>query len=128
MQIDETNICVQWQFEGVHHFPGAEGPQFNDVSFLANAHRHMFHCQVIIEVFHDDRELEFLQVKRDLKAQFGDGEMNNMSCEMMARKIIEYLDTTRPYNDFQRDITVEVYEDGENGAMVHATIGEEYGE
>lgn len=125
MQIDETNIFVQWTFEGVHHFPGAEGPQFNDVKFLANEHRHLFHCRVDIQVFHDDRELEFLQVKRDLKDHFCDGEMDNKSCEMIAKEIIDYMDNAKPYRDKERTVTVEVSEDGENGATVHGTIGDE---
>ena len=31
-----------------------------DVSFLGTPHRHIFHFKVYIEVFHDDRDIEFI--------------------------------------------------------------------
>ena len=53
-------IWVTFQKEGIHKYPDApEG-----VEFLKYPHRHMFKFRVAIQVFHDDRELEFILFKR----------------------------------------------------------------
>ena len=63
----KRRIFVTFQKEGIHRFPAAEtDPQFAtgdeyDVSFLAVPHRHIFHFRVEIEVFHNDRDIEFIQ-------------------------------------------------------------------
>ena len=41
----------------------ATGDEY-DVSFLGYPHRHIFHFKVMIEVYHDDRDIEFIQFKR----------------------------------------------------------------
>ena len=56
----ENTIFVKFTREGIHCFPGAQ----NDVAFLRNPHRHLFHFRIDVEVFHDDREIEFIQFKR----------------------------------------------------------------
>ena len=66
-------IWVTFQKEGIHKYPAAlEDPKlatggWDDVSFLGYPHRHIFHFRVQIEVFHDDREIEFIQFKRWLQ-------------------------------------------------------------
>ena len=72
-------IFVTFQKEGIHRFPEAsKNPKFatggwDDVSFLANEHRHIFHFRVELEVFHDDREIEFIQFKRWLENLYKEG-------------------------------------------------------
>ena len=67
------NIWVTFSQEGVHFYPGADtNPatatgEWDDVSFLGYKHRHIFHFKVWIEVFHDDRDIEFIQFKRWLQ-------------------------------------------------------------
>lgn len=121
-------ITVTWQFEGTHYYPDAgKDSSLKDVSFLAHEHRHMFHCSATIEVHGIDRELEFIQVKRDLKNRFGDGCMDNMSCEMIAEEIVNYMASNHPYNFYDRDVMVSVFEDNENGSYLEAYImGVEY--
>ena len=78
-------IFVTFQKEGVHKYPAAAtDPSLADVAFLANEHRHIFHFRVIIEVFHQDRDLEFILVKRWLENLYGSGtlELNYKSSEI----------------------------------------------
>jgi len=57
-------IWVTFKKEGIHKYPAAlEDPKLEDVSFLGYPHRHIFHFKVWIEVFHDDRDIEFIQFK-----------------------------------------------------------------
>ena len=44
-----------------------------DVSFLGYAHRHIFHFKVAIDVFHDDRDIEFIGSKRWLESLYASG-------------------------------------------------------
>ena len=84
-------ISVTFQKEGIHKWPGAVDKP--GVEFLANPHRHMFHFKVAIEVFHDDRELEFILFKRELEGLYTDKtlELDYKSCEMMADDLSEYI-------------------------------------
>ena len=79
-------------------------------------HRHIFHFRVSIDVFHDDRELEFIQFKRWLENLYSGKvlELNYKSCEMIADDL--YLQIAEKYPD--RDVHIEVSEDGENGCYV----------
>ena len=54
---DLTNkkIFVTFQKEGIHKYPNAP----DGVEFLQYPHRHMFHFRVEIDVFHNDRDIEF---------------------------------------------------------------------
>ena len=64
------SIWVTFSKEGVHFYPGADKDpklatgDWDDVGFLGYKHRHIFHFKVWIEVFHDDRDIEFIQFKR----------------------------------------------------------------
>ena len=86
------SIWVTFSKEGVHFYPGADSnPKYatedwDDVSFLGYKHRHIFHFKVWIEVFHDDRDIEFIQFKRWLERLYNDDviQLNNKSCEMIA--------------------------------------------
>ena len=65
-----TFIWVTFQKEGIHCYPAAatdpklKTGDWDDVSFLGTPHRHIFHFKVWIEVFQNDRDIEFIQVKR----------------------------------------------------------------
>ena len=116
------DIWVTFQKEGVHMYPGADtDPKlatggWDDVSFLGVPHRHIFHFKVGIEVFHNDRDIEFIQFKRWLQRLYEDSvlELNYKSCEMIADDL--YLQIADRYPD--RVVTVEVSEDGENGCQI----------
>jgi hypothetical protein len=110
-------IYVTFQKEGIHKYPAAETePKLADVSFLGHPHRHIFHFKVHIDVFHNDRDIEFILFKRELEALYGNGtlQMDFKSCEMLAEDLIEYISKKYPY----RTIMAEVSEDGENGAVL----------
>ncbi len=105
-------IFVTFQKEGIHRYPDAP----DGVEFLKHPHRHMFHFRVTVEVFHDDRDIEFILFKRELEALYTAGTMHidHKSCEMLAQDLIDYI--SAKYTN--RDIAVEVSEDGENGATL----------
>ena len=118
----DRKIWVTFQKEGIHCYPAAAtdpalatGDQY-DVSFLATPHRHIFHFQVWIEVFHDDRDIEFIQFKRWLENLYNTGtlQLNYKSCEMISDDL--YLQIASRYPG--RATWIEVSEDGENGALI----------
>jgi len=111
---NNKRIFVTFQIEGLHKWPDAvEHP---GVEFLANEHRHMFHFRVDLQVFHDDREVEFILFKRELQGLYTNGalQLDFKSCEMMADELGEYIQTNYP----DRHFSIEVSEDGENGCVV----------
>ena len=112
---EKTFIKVKSQFVGFHRYVNAP----DEVAFLRNPHRHIFHVTARIEVFHDDRELEFFLVKKEI-GKFIDGytfanKQNLGSCEMMAQSFVRQI---RSLYGLNREICVEVSEDGENSAEV----------
>jgi hypothetical protein len=109
-------IWVTFQREGIHKFPAAAtDPKLADVAFLANEHRHIFHFNVAIEVFHNDRDIEFIQFKRWLESLYQSTlELNFKSCEMISDDLYEVIASRYP----GRDIEITVSEDGENGATI----------
>ena len=123
MAKEKSMIWVTFQKEGIHCYPAAATQSnLQDVSFLSYPHRHIFHFKVWIEVFHDDRDIEFIQFKRLLESSYNNGtlELNHKSCEMIARELREYITTKFPI----REIWISVSEDNENGCFIEfpATI------
>jgi len=122
MNNDISFIYVKFQKEGIHCYPAAAtdpalatGDMY-DVSFLGTPHRHIFHFRVAIQVFQDDRDIEFIQFKRWLEKCYSDGtlELNHKSCEMIARDLNDIIKARYP----GRKTEIEVSEDGENGATL----------
>ena len=115
-------IWVTFQKEGVHMYPGADTDpklatgDWDDVSFLGFPHRHIFHFKVWIEVFHDDRDIEFIQFKRWLEKLYSDKtlELNHRSCEMISQDLNDKISEKYP----NREVWIEVSEDGENGSFL----------
>jgi hypothetical protein len=115
-------IWVTFQREGIHCYPAAlTDPNLKtndeyDVSFLGYPHRHIFHFRVGIQVFHNDRDIEFIQFKRWLENLYqGTLELNYKSCEMISDDLYEVIASRYP----ERDIEITVSEDGENGATIY---------
>jgi hypothetical protein len=115
-------IFVRFQKEGIHKYPAAAtdpalatGDEY-DVSFLATLHRHIFHFEVTIEVFHNDRDIEFIQFKRWLENQYSQNilALDYKSCEMISDDLYEVIATRYP----DRNIIISVSEDNENGAAI----------
>jgi|TARA_R110000851_G_scaffold25300_2_gene73035 hypothetical protein len=117
MMTRETWIYVNFQKEGMHKYPAAlTDPKLAEVSFLGYPHRHMFHFKVHLEVFHDDRDVEFILFKRELEGLYASGtmQMDYQSCEMLAQDLAKYIQTKYP----NRKLMIDISEDGENGCLV----------
>ncbi len=115
-------IWVTFQKEGMHKYPAAltdpalaTGDEY-DVSFLGYPHRHIFHFKVWIGVTHNDRDIEFIQFKRWLLNLYKDStlSLDFKSCEMMSDDL--YAQISQKYPD--REVWIEVSEDGENGSFI----------
>lgn len=122
MNNELSMIWVTFRKEGIHCYPAAAtdpalatGDEY-DVSFLGTPHRHIFHFRVDIQVFQDDRDIEFIQFKRWLEKCYSDGtlELNHKSCEMIARELNDIIVARYP----GRKTSIDVSEDGENGAAL----------
>jgi hypothetical protein len=115
-------IWVTFRKEGIHKYPAAAtdpalatGDEY-DVSFLANEHRHIFHFRVWLGVTHNDRDVEFIQFKRWLEKLYSDAilQLDHKSCEMMSDDLHDVISKKYP----NREIWIEVSEDGENGSFI----------
>ena len=104
-----TSVIVRLQVDGMHNFPKA-AELFPEVAFLAERHRHIFHIEA---------KKEFLMFKKDItdylkqmyyKPETRTHEFGAMSCEMIAKIILNQFNCT----------AVSVWEDLENGAIVEA--------
>jgi|TARA_B110000977_G_scaffold12399_1_gene15820 hypothetical protein len=115
-------IWVTFQKEGLHKYPAAlddprlaTGDEY-DVSFLGYVHRHIFKFKVSIEVFHDDRDIEFIQFKRWLESLYADSSilaLDFKSVEMISDDLYLQINDRYP----SRDVIIDVSEDGENGSV-----------
>lgn len=118
-------IWVTFQKEGIHKYPAAlQDPQLAtgdayDVSFLGYPHRHIFHFRVSIDVYHNDRDIEFIQFKRWLESLYGGNDsvlaLDYKSCEMIADDLYVQIAARYP----GRVVEIEVSEDGENGCLIN---------
>ena len=120
----QRQIWVTFQKEGIHCYPAAAtdpalatGDEY-DVSFLGTPHRHIFHFRVSIDVFHNDRDIEFIQFKRWLISLYNGQnsvlELNYKSCEMIADDLYSQIAARYP----NRAVIIDVSEDGENGCII----------
>lgn len=123
-KVDSMTTTIRTQFEGIHRYPDAP----DEVSFLRYPHRHMFHVDVELDVFDDDREIEFIMVKHKLnkwldshKDLNGVIQMGSTSCEQMAKQVIAFVDTII-LSGLPRCVIVTVWEDNENGATAYGQI------
>ena len=102
IKASQKKIWVTFQREGIHCFPAAAtDPKLADVAFLAHPHRHMFHFRISIDVFHDDRELEFIQFKRWLESLYVNTvlQLDYKSCEMIADDLYTQIAAKYPNRD-----------------------------
>jgi len=124
---EQRSIWVTFTKEGVHKYPAAlEDPKlatgdWDDVSFLGYPHRHIFHFRVRIEVFHNDRDIEFIQFKRWLQRLYEEVEhstavldLDYKSCEMIADDLYTQISAEYP----GRFVEISVAEDNENGCLI----------
>ena len=118
----ERKIWVTFRKEGIHKYPAAAtDPNLctageYDVSFLASPHRHIFWFKVWIDVWHSNRDLEFIQFKRWLESLYSKDilQLDFKSVEMLADDL--YVQIAERYPE--RAVWIEISEDGENGCLV----------
>jgi len=117
-------IWVTFRKEGIHCYPAAATDpnlatgDYYDVSFLGTPHRHIFHFRVWLGVTHNDRDVEFIQFKRWLEQLYSSAQnilsLDHKSCEMMSDELYDTISQKYP----NREVWIEVSEDGENGSFI----------
>lgn len=112
---EQIAVYCKTRFEGQHHWYDAPLP----VKFLRTPHRHVFHVKLTVKVSHNDRDIEFILMKRALE-NYIEEEIRHLdrSCEQYASLIAKWA--VLKYN---HPATVDVSEDGENGATVSLDPG-----
>ena len=119
-------IWVTFRKEGIHKYPAAlDDPKlatgdWDDVSFLGYPHRHIFHFKVWLEVFHDDRDVEFIQFKRWMERLYAQDtlQLDYKSCEMIADDLASEIQAMYP----GRWLKISVAEDNENGCEMEYRV------
>jgi hypothetical protein len=110
-----TTVFALVQVQGLHFY--ADAPE--EVYYLAFPHRHLFTFKCYKQVHHDNRDVEFImlknQIRRFLETKYHDPrsricDFGFRSCEMLAKELIVQFKLT----------SCEVSEDGENGCVVLA--------
>lgn len=104
-------VYVTFQKEFIHCYP--EAPE--EVRYLRYPHRHMAHIKVEVEVFEDDREIEFIMLKHKLEREISLDKITSYSCEAVATNIFTFMQ--HEYS-MSRDMRITVSEDGENGSVL----------
>lgn len=107
-------VIVTLQIEGLHNWPSCP---IEEVSYLKDPHRHMFHIKATKEVEHNDRDVEIIQLKHQMQAYLKSKyysfklelhKLGSMSCEDIAEDLLNTFNLCE----------CEVLEDGENGASI----------
>lgn len=112
--IKSKRIVITLNAEGVHVWKNCD---IEEVIYLSNLHRHTFYFRLEKEVTHNDRDIEIIKLKHDIKdylaLKYYDTELrthvfNGSSCEDIAEDLLKTFDA----------YSVEVLEDNENGAII----------
>lgn len=109
----KTTIYIRTNFEAFHQWSNAP----EEVAFLKNTHRHIFHVRVDFEVDHNDRELEFFMLKdivNSIIMKDYEGRTFPWSCEQIAEDLGRILIAVKGLPV----VRVDVSEDLENGSVV----------
>ena len=108
-------VYTQFVKRGFHRFPEAAtdpryvtGDNF-DVSHLGTRHMHYFYFKVWVEVRHENRDIEFIQLREWLENLYdqGDLEVDFKSCEMLSDDLYEKLAERYPGVEIRIDISEE---------------------
>jgi hypothetical protein len=110
----EKTIWVTFRKKGLHRYPAAE--QMDDVKYLSHPHRHLFWFRVGIQVFHNDRDIEFHQFLNWLESLYDSSslQLDYKSCEMISDEL--YIKISEKFPG--RFVEIEVSEDGECGSTI----------
>lgn len=109
-----TRLVARVNIEGIHRWRDCP---LEEVFFLRDYHRHVFHIHAKCFVNHQNRDIEFIQlthqIKQYLRGRYYSEQykclfFKDMSCEMIAQELVERFGLYE----------CEVNEDGESGAIV----------
>lgn len=112
-------IHVAFKRELIHYWPDAPSSQ----RWLGHPHLHEFRVKALLEVEHNDREVEFYALRDELAAEWdrlyggkvdGFQRVLKLSCEHFAEEMLEFLRKNYP----GRRAGVWVFECEEFGAYV----------
>lgn len=122
----KTFVYTQFNKQGYHRFPEADQlPQFAtgdkyDVSHLALRHMHYFFFKVWVEVKHENRDIEFIQLRRWLEELYaGELDIDYMSCEMLSDNLAIKIRERWPTSE----IRIDVSEENINGSYTEYPVG-----
>jgi len=120
----QTFVKIKTNFTGIHCWANCP---YDEVAFLRSEHRHIFYVTVQVEVGHDDRDIEFFILKKEvnqiIEKLYGPIPVKNLgskSCEMINKEIYQMLEFKYP----KRKMIIETSEDNENSAVTHFAIEE----
>lgn len=116
MTIKNTpGIIVRTSFRAFHRWKDAP----EEVSYLRDYHRHQFMVVCSLVVSHNQRDIEFHLLQKDIDKFLcsWEGKKLEYSCETMAEMITEYLFSI---SAALTNCRVEVWEDNEVGGFIEA--------
>lgn len=121
-------VYCTFQLEGYHRYPDADklphtatGDHY-DVSHLALRHMHYFNFKVSVQTTDENREIEFIQLRRRiLNAYKGELDLDYKSCEMISDDLYQLLHTWYPTSEIRIDIS----EEGINGSYTEYFVEKE---
>jgi hypothetical protein len=113
-------VWVTFQRKGFHYYPNAP----EEVAYLKDRHRHLFKFKVKMEVFSDDREIEFHMMLNLIESWYDSGslELNYKSCEMLANDLANRLFYHYGSKGNKRECQIDISEDGECGCEAFFVI------
>jgi hypothetical protein len=111
MNIDKY-IYVKTTAEYFHKYENAK----ESVKFLRDLHRHLLYFKVYIQVFGNDREVEFFEFKKYIETIIKEDIQNNSnySCETISNMLSDRIKLDYP----GRTIMIDISEDNENGSFI----------
>lgn len=118
----KTFVYTTFQKEAYHCFPeAATNPEFAtkdqyDVSHLSSRHMHYFNFKIWVEVTHNNRQIEFIQLRRWIENLYSNKvlELDNQSCEMMSDALYAIISEKYP----GMEIRIDISEEGINGSYI----------
>lgn len=119
-----TAIRVRSRFEALHYWPGAPSSEGTpdsmfDTAFLRHPHRHEFQVTVVCPVAHNDRAIEFFELRDEIEhvtdRWHRAPEAFELSCEQFAADIMQAL-----WDEGYKVSEVSVSEDGQHDGVATA--------
>jgi len=107
----KIQVVIKTQFPAIHCWRACP---LDEVSFLRDPHRHVFHAVLKFAVTHTDRDIEFISMKNKvedfIQTRFYNQDLGTTSCEDIAVYLLKEFGA----------VFVSIFEDNENGAEVYA--------